>query len=79
MKSRPNRQNRKRKKERKKLLKILNADLTKVIARNGMLAVILAYTLWVNKELTEKIFTVIENNTAALYEFKSALKDLKDE
>jgi hypothetical protein len=47
-----------------------------LVARNGILAIILAYSLYVNKELTAKLFTVIENNTAAMIEFKSALKGI---
>jgi hypothetical protein len=58
------------------VLKILNSDFGHLVARNGILAIILAYSLYVNKELTAKLFTVIENNTAAMIEFKSALKGI---
>ena len=59
------------------MLKLLNSDLGHLIARNGILAVILVYSLYVNHGLTERLFTVIENNTQALSEFKTAIKDLK--
>lgn len=56
------------------MLKFMESELGQLIARNGVLALILAWALWSNHNLVERLFVVIENNTRAFEEVKSALR-----
>lgn len=52
----------------------LESEIGQVLARNGVLAVILAWALYVNHNMVERLFVVIENNTRAFEEVKAVLK-----
>lgn len=52
----------------------LESNLGQLIARSGILGVFLAWSMYVNHGLTEKLFSLIENNTRAFQEMKSALE-----
>ncbi len=52
----------------------LESEIGQVVARNGVLAVILAWALWMNHNLVERLFVVIENNTRAFEEVRSVLR-----
>lgn len=41
------------------------------LIRSGVLGAVLAWALLQNVRLTEKLFSIIENNTAALHSIKS--------
>ena len=55
---------------------ILN-PLYQVIAEYGALGTILAFVLWTNYKLTNRLFKVIENNTSAFTELKNSINMLK--
>lgn len=52
----------------------LESEVGQVLARNGVLALILAWALYSNHNLVERLFVVIENNTRAFEEVKSVLR-----
>jgi len=52
----------------------LESEVGQVLARNGVLAIILAWALYSNHNLVERLFVVIENNTRAFEEVKSVLR-----
>lgn len=52
----------------------LESEVGQVLARNGVLAIILAWALYSNHNMVERLFIVIENNTRAFEEVKSALR-----
>jgi hypothetical protein len=54
------------------MLKFLESHIGQIIARNGILAVILAWALWKNDNLTERLFQLISNNTATMEAVKKA-------
>jgi hypothetical protein len=54
------------------MLQFLESNIGQIIARNGILAVILAVMMWQNHGLVERLFTIVENNTKAFYEVKEA-------
>lgn len=56
----------------------LESPIGQTIARGGVLAVILAWALWVNDKNTERLFTIIENNTTAMHEVKRACGGVED-
>jgi len=49
-------------------------ELGRVVAKNGVLALVLAWTLYVNWGLTEKIILMINSNTAALIQLQEICK-----
>jgi hypothetical protein len=53
------------------MLAFMESNLGQLIARNGILAVILAWALWSNHGLQERLFVIIENNTKAFLEVKA--------
>ena len=53
----------------------LESEVGQVLARNGVLAIILAWSLYSNHNLVERLFVVIENNTRAFEEVKSVLRE----
>lgn len=53
----------------------LESEIGQVVARNGVLAIILAWALWSNHTLVERLFVLIENNTRAFEEVRSVLRD----
>lgn len=55
----------------------LENPLMQIIARNGILAVILAWSMYVNHGLTERLLSLIENNTRAFQEMKSTLERIE--
>ena len=57
------------------MIRFLESSIGQVIARNGILAIILAWALWQNKGLTERLFVIIENNTATMNAVKKACGD----
>jgi len=59
------------------VLKFIESQVGQIIARNGILAIILAWALWKNDGLTERLFTVIENNTHALIEMRQIINQEK--
>lgn len=52
----------------------LESEVGQVLARNGVLALILAWALYSNHNLVERLFVLIENNTRAFEEVKSVLR-----
>ena len=50
----------------------LESPIGQTMARGGILAIILAWALWVNDKNTERLFTIVENNTRAMLEVKKA-------
>ncbi len=46
-----------------------------VLARTGVLGVILGWALWSNDKMVERLFVIIENNTKALIEVRKACGD----
>lgn len=52
----------------------LESEVGQVLARNGVLAIILAWALYSNHNMVERLFIVIENNTRAFEEVKAALR-----
>ena len=55
------------------MTEFLKSNIAQIIARNGILAVILAWALYANHGMTERLFVVIENNTRAFVELKNSL------
>jgi hypothetical protein len=55
----------------------LESPLGQVIARNGILAVILAWSLWSNDKIVERLFVLIEGQTRALIEVKGVLERIE--
>lgn len=53
------------------------SPIGQIIARNGILAVILAWALWANDKMVERFIVLIENNTKAMVEVKKACGDNK--
>lgn len=49
-------------------------ELGKAIAKNGILSIVLAWALYSNHNMVERLFVVIENNTRAFEEVKAALR-----
>lgn len=45
-------------------------ELGKAIAKNGILSIVLAWALWANHGLVERIIVMVETNTKALIELK---------
>lgn len=58
-----------------KMVDFLNSALGQIIARNGILAVILAWSMYSNHGLVERLFTVIESNTKAMTELRALISD----
>lgn len=56
------------------MIKFMESPFGQVIARNGVLAIILAWALWSNHNMVERLFVVIENNTRAFEEVRSVLR-----
>lgn len=52
------------------MMDFIKSDLGKIVARNGILAVILAWSLWANQTLVQRLFVIVENNTKAMDELK---------
>ena len=52
----------------------LESEVGQVLARNGVLAIILAWALYSNHNMVERLFVVIENNTRAFEGVKSVLQ-----
>lgn len=57
------------------MIRFLESGLGQVIARSGILAVILVWALWRNDIITERLFVIIENNTATMNAVKKACGD----
>ncbi len=57
------------------MIQFLESTIGQLIARNGILAVILTFALWSNHNLVERLFLIIENNTKAFEEVKKACGD----
>lgn len=55
------------------MIRFLESSLGQLIARNGILAVILAWSMWSNHGLVERLFLIIENNTKALNKLDGCL------
>lgn len=51
----------------------LQSELMKTALKSGILGVVLAWALWQNSQITERLFIVVQNNTAAIESFKQAL------
>lgn len=58
------------------MLRFMESPLGQIVARNGILAIILAWALWTNSQITARLFTVIEKNSVALSELTNAVKGL---
>jgi hypothetical protein len=54
------------------------SPIGQIVARTGVLGVILAWALWSNDKLVERLFVIIENNTKALIEVKKACGGIND-
>jgi len=52
--------------------------LLKPLLEYGSMGIVLAVMLFFNYRLTTKLFTVIENNTKALADFKGVLESVRD-
>ena len=52
------------------MIRFLESSIGQIIARNGILAVILAFSLWSNHNLVERLFRIIENNTKVMEQVK---------
>lgn len=55
----------------------LESPIGQTVARGGVLACILVWALWVNDKNTERLFTIVENNTRAMLEVKKACGERK--
>jgi len=54
------------------MLKFMESTIGQIVARNGILAIILAFALWSNYNLVERLFQIIENNTKVMEQVKDA-------
>lgn len=59
------------------MIRFLESNIGQLIARSGILAVILAWSMYVNHNLVERLFGLVENNTKALQEMKAALERIR--
>ena len=57
------------------MMKFMESAIGQVIARNGILAVILCWALWANQSLVERLFVVIQNNTKVFEEVKAVCSE----
>jgi hypothetical protein len=57
------------------MIRFLESGVGQLIARSGILAIILAWALYQNNSLTERLFVIIENNTATMNAVKKACGD----
>jgi hypothetical protein len=53
-------------------------ELLKALASNGPIGIIAAIMIWQNFNLTNKVTSVLESNTAALQAMKDAIDNLKN-
>jgi hypothetical protein len=53
----------------------LESPIGQLVARTGILGLVLAWALWSNDKLVERLFVIIENNTRALIEVQKACGD----
>lgn len=52
------------------MIRFLESSIGQILARNGILAIILAFALWSNHNLVERLFQIIENNTKVMEQVK---------
>lgn len=60
------------------MIRFLESSIGQIIARNGILAIILAFSLWSNSRLVERLFVVLENNTRAFEQLRDVCGRVKD-
>ena len=59
------------------MIKFMESNLGQIVARNGVLAIILTWALWQNQNLIERLFALIENNTKALQGVEATLRAMQ--
>jgi len=50
-------------------------EIMRAFIRAGVLGIVLAWALWENSKLVERVFVVIDNNTKALGAFERACQE----
>lgn len=50
-------------------------EILRAFIRAGVLGIVLAWALWENTKMVERVFVVIDNNTKALSSFERACQD----
>lgn len=59
------------------MLRFLESSLGQIIARNGILALILAVSMYQNHIMVEKLFTLIERQIAVSTQVLEALNEIQ--
>lgn len=53
----------------------MGAELIKAVIKSGILGIVLAWALWENSKLVDRVFIVIERNTKAISQFENVCRD----
>ena len=53
----------------------MQTEVIKAFIKAGSLGIVLAWALWENSKLTERVFTVVDNNTRILQKFESSCSE----
>lgn len=56
------------------MIRFLSSDVGQIVARNGLLGILLAWFIYANDKMTERLFGVIERNTIAIEGLREDLK-----
>ena len=59
------------------MIKFMESALGRIIARNGVLAIILAFSLYMNHVMVDRLFTLIEKQTEVSTKVLRLLEELK--
>lgn len=59
------------------MLRFLESGIGQIIARNGILAIILAFQLWQNHGMVERLFGLIEKQTKVTTEVLRVLDEIQ--
>lgn len=54
---------------------MIQTEVIKAFIKAGSLGIVLAWALWENSKLTERVFTVVDNNTRVLLRFETSCSD----
>lgn len=59
------------------MIKFMESAVGQIIARNGILAIILAFSLWMNHEMVTRLFDLIEKQNKVSTQVLEVLEQLK--
>ncbi len=59
------------------MIKFMESAIGQIIARNGILAIILAFSMWMNHEMVTRLFTVIETQNKVSAQVLDVLNEIK--